>query len=209
MPKAGAPLRHAIYLQLLDFKAYRSAAPGRGIVVWRRQGCLVTWTALILFTLPNSPFAFMLGAMKVQGLVSLLMLLSVSALGCNTQTADNSTATTTPTATAPSQNEVFTGTLAPQGINLHSFNVAAVGTLSITLTAAGPPSTIFIAVGVGTPTTTATGTTCSILATNTVQAGAASAISGTVQVPGPYCLQVSDVGNLTANITYSVLVTHT
>jgi hypothetical protein len=151
----------------------------------------------------------MLGAMKVQGLVPLLALLAVSALGCNTQSADNSTTTTTPTPTAPSQNEVFSGTLAPQGINLHSFNVAAVGALNVTLTAAGPPSTIFVAVGVGSPTTTAAGPTCSIIVTNTVQASAVSVISGTVTTPGPFCLQVSDVGNLTTSITYSVLVTHT
>ena len=151
----------------------------------------------------------MLGAMKVQGLVPLLVLLAVSAMGCNTQTADNSTTTTTPTPTAPSQNEVFSGTLVPQGTNVHNFNVAAVGTLTVTLTAAGPPATIFIAIGVGSPTTTATGTTCSLIVTNTVQASAASVISGTVTAPGPFCLQVSDVGNLTSNITYSVLVSHT
>src|SRR5438270_9962147 len=54
-----------------------------------------------------------------------------------------------PTPTLVTDN--FTGTVAIGGSDTHSFNVAASGQVSVTMTAAGPPPTIFMGIGVGTP----------------------------------------------------------
>jgi len=93
----------------------------------------------------------------------------------------------------------------PGGSDSHNFNVAqSGGQVNVTLTAAGPPATIFMGVGVGTPS----GATCSLIAQSPPsQAGTATVLSGTAQA-GAYCVTVFDIGNQTAPITYSVTVSH-
>lgn len=133
-----------------------------------------------------------------------LVLLSATLTAACGQATDTSTISpTTPTATT--QNETFTGTLSVQATNLHAFTVAQSGPLTVTLTAAGPPPTIFIGLGVGTPA----GTSCSLLVTANAQAGMVAQLTGTVTNPGMFCLAVYDVGNLAADVTYSVTVSHT
>lgn len=55
---------------------------------------------------------------------------------------------------------------------------------------------------------TPVGTTCSLLVFITAQAGATAKIAGTVTIPGPFCVSVYEVGNLTADVAYSVSVSH-
>ena len=79
--------------------------------------------------------------------------------------------------------------------------------MSVTLTAAGPPATIFMGLGIGTPSATA----CAVIASDSTiaQASATAQLSGTVAA-GSYCVQVYDVGNeYTTPVTYSVTVAHT
>jgi hypothetical protein len=133
-----------------------------------------------------------------------LVLFSTLLLSACSQSTDTSALAPT-TSTAVTQTETFTGTLAAQGTNIHTFTVAQNGTLTVTLTAAGPPPTIFIGLGVGTPS----GTTCSLLVTANAQAGTAAQLTGSVTNPGMFCLAVYDVGNLIADVTYSVTVSHT
>ena len=73
------------------------------------------------------------------------------------------------------------------------------------LTAAGPPTTIYMGVGIGTPTAGS----CSLLSSSQVltQAGTTAQLTGTVNA-GTYCVAVFDAGNQTAQIAYSVTVTH-
>lgn len=117
--------------------------------------------------------------------------------------------TTSPTTTTPAAavtTDVFTGTVPVGGSDVHNFTVAlSNGQINVILTAAGPPSTIFMGLGVGTPSNGA----CSLFsgAAVTTQAGTLAQISGTAQA-GSYCVGVYDVGNQTADITYSVTVSH-
>jgi len=75
----------------------------------------------------------------------------------------------------------------------------------VTLTAAGPPSTIVMGVGVGTP---ASGS-CSLLngATEQTAAGTSPQVTGKV-TPGVLCVEVYDVGNESAPVSYTVSVSH-
>src|SRR5215831_14529400 len=101
--------------------------------------------------------------------------------------------------------ENFTGTVAVGGSDTHTFNVAASGQLNVTMTSAGPPSTIFMGIGVGTPN----GATCTTLTNGSVvaPAGTTAQLSGTISA-GSYCVSVSDVGNATGPVNYALTVTH-
>jgi hypothetical protein len=99
----------------------------------------------------------------------------------------------------------ISGTVPIGGTDSHNFTTVASGTLSVTLTAAGPPATIFMGLGVGTPS----GSTCTLLTggSTVTPAGTTPQLSGTI-APGSYCVSVFDVGNQTGPITYALTVTH-
>lgn len=128
--------------------------------------------------------------------------LLVGAAGCN-----NSGATTaaTTTSTVTRTTDTFAGTVQIGGSDVHSFPVAATGLVDVTLTAAAPPSTIVMGISLG---TTADGQ-CSALAGASVKtsAGTSPQLSGMVS-PATLCVDVHDVGNQSAPVTYTVTVTH-
>jgi len=102
--------------------------------------------------------------------------------------------------------ETFTGTIDVGGSDTHPFTVAlSGGQLTVTLTAAGPPSTIFMGIGVG----QWSAPTCTLLsgASTIAPAGATAQLSGTAN-QGSYCVTVSDVGNQSTQVTYAVTVSH-
>lgn len=127
-----------------------------------------------------------------------------------TSACSGGSTTTSPSTTAPAAavtTDIFTGTVPVGGSDIHNFTVTlSNGQINVILTAAGPPSTIFMGLGVGTP---AADGSCSLFAgaAVTTQAGALAQISGTAQA-GTYCVGLYDVGNQTADITYSVTITH-
>jgi hypothetical protein len=129
--------------------------------------------------------------------------LALAAVGCtNGGTTLPASATPTPMATT----DTFTGTVAVGGNDSHPFTVTTPDqSLAVTLTAAGPPSTIFMGLGVG----TFSGSTCTLISTGylTTQAGTAAQLSGTISA-GAYCVMVFDVGNQSAPVTYTVVVNH-
>src|SRR5262252_7120957 len=97
-------------------------------------------------------------------------------------------------------------------VTVFSFTVGGSGwTISVTLTAAGPPATIYVGVGIGTPAAaTATAAASGALLANgsvATPAGTTPQLSGTVG-PGNYCVTVFDVGNETSQVTYAVTVQH-
>jgi hypothetical protein len=131
----------------------------------------------------------------------------VTALALIVAACSGSNSTPTLTAPAPATTtETFTGTVPVGGVDFKPFTVAQAGTLSVTLTAAGPPSTIFMGVGIGTPSSS----TCAVISGDSTitPAGVTAQLTGTVAA-GTYCVQVSDVGNEASPVTYSVTVAHT
>jgi hypothetical protein len=138
---------------------------------------------------------------------SLLGFLAVCALA--TAACSNSSDTTASSAAAPTiaaTTENFTGTVQVGGSDANPFTVTASGaTINLTLTAAGPPATIFMGFGVG----TYAGTTCTLLTGGftVTPAGTTPQLSGPI-TSGQYCVMVYDAGNLTAPVTYAVTVAH-
>jgi len=137
----------------------------------------------------------------------LAVVVASGCAGCGGNSNSSTTATpAAPTPTAAASTESFSGTVSVAGNDFHPFTVATTGaTLSVTLTAAGPPTTIFMGLGLG----AYDAPTCTLLnnAYLTTQAGAVAQLSGTAGA-GAYCVVVYDVGNQTGPITYAVTVSH-
>jgi hypothetical protein len=143
------------------------------------------------------------------GTLALASALAATVFAC--QSSDSTSNLIPMPVTGTPVTETFSGTV-PVGVgqaDVHNFNVMISGTVSVILTAAGPPPTIFMGVGIGNPSSTGS-STCVLLSGGSVsaQAGPTAILSGTV-VAGSYCVVVSDIGNATAPVTYTVSVTHT
>ena len=126
----------------------------------------------------------------------LAVVVASGCAGCGGNSNSSTTAApAAPTPTAAASTESFSGTVSVAGNDFHPFTVATTGaTLSVTLTAAGPPTTIFMGLGLG----AYDAPTCTLLnnAYLTTQAGAVAQLSGTAGA-GAYCVVVYDVGNQT------------
>jgi hypothetical protein len=133
-------------------------------------------------------------------LLSICVAVAFAALACKGSDS------TTPSTTTPSTStNTFTGTVAIGGLAMHNFTATHSGQVSVTLTAAGPPSTVVMGLGIGTPGNS----TCSLLpgASTTAVAGSTAQLTG-VLTPATFCVAVYDVGNQTAPVTYSVTVVY-
>ena len=105
--------------------------------------------------------------------------------------------------------ETFTGTVQPGTQKVHTFTITTPGTLSVTMTAAGPPATITMGIGIGNPDAAGN---CIFISGGTTQATASTttpALTGTVPVSGAYCVAIGDIGNAAGPISYSLSVSHT
>ncbi len=137
----------------------------------------------------------------------LAVLLPVVALsGC--MTADPTAAGSSSPPTNPSNPviETFTGTVQPQGHDVHPFTITlSGGTLAVTLTSVAPNIAMGLSVG------TWDGATCTTLQNGTTiaTAGTAPQLSGQVNL-GSYCVIVADAltGAQTGPVTYSLTVSH-
>jgi len=139
-------------------------------------------------------------------MIRAFVLLVVAALATGCSDSSSSTAPTLPAA-GTQVTENFSGTVQVGATDMHPFTVTTGNlTVAVTLTAAGPPTTIFMGLGVGAP---AADGTCSLFSTAAVvvQAGTAPQLSGTVAA-GTYCVAVFDVGNQNGPADYTVTVSH-
>ena len=110
----------------------------------------------------------------------------------------------------PQKTEVFTGTVPAGGSSLFAFSVANVGDLTVTLTSAGPPSTVVMRIGLGLGSTT----NCQIQVVKDTAAGdtpqiAASQVPSSTTLGSSYCVGIGDTGNAQGPVTFSITVVHT
>jgi hypothetical protein len=138
-----------------------------------------------------------------RSLAALLACIALSVACDNSDSGNTATGPTTVTLTT----DTFTGSVDPMGSAFHKFTVAQAGEVDITLTAAGPPSTIYMGLAIGVLSTD--GTSCSPDSRFTVVVQA----STTPQIPvsagaGNYCVQIFDAGNQVATINYTITVAH-
>ena len=123
-------------------------------------------------------------------------------------TAEPSLTSTTPTTpiASPTVSEVFASTLPVGGFKFYTFNIAANGTVNVTLNSvsgAGVPATVQLGLGIGQPA----GTDCASTSTATAASGSAPQVTGTFG-PGLFCVRVFDVGNLFNPANFRVTIAH-
>jgi hypothetical protein len=140
-------------------------------------------------------------------ILGLMMFGTACSHSSTTSPSATSTTTTTATAAAPTVSESFTGTLPVAGFKFYSFNIAANGTVNVTLNSvsgAGVPATVQLGLGIGQPS----GLDCAT--TTTVTAGITAAAPQTTGVfgPGLFCVRVFDVGNLFAPANFNITIAH-
>jgi len=128
----------------------------------------------------------------------------------NSTTEPSLTTTTTATTTtvaAPTVTETFNGTVPVGGSRFYTFNIAANGTVNVTLksvSGAGVPSTVQLGLGIGQPSGVDCSTSVNVTAGSASIAPQATGVFG----PGLFCARVFDVGNLFAPATFSVTIAH-
>jgi hypothetical protein len=134
----------------------------------------------------------------MKGLLPIALVMTLATAAC-----DNSSSTATTTSPSAPTTETFSGTVNVAAGDFHNFTVAQNGTVSVTLNAAAPPSTIFMGVGIGTPSSS----TCALISgdSTVTPASTMSQLSGALSA-GAYCVDVYDVGNQTTPVDYTVTV---
>ena len=135
----------------------------------------------------------------MNALTAMVMALALTSTACG----GGSDTPTSPTASAPTTVDTYSGTIAVGGTVTHAFPTASGGTISIVIESVGPVSTQVLGLGVG----LWEGTTCTLaLSTSAATQGLTyEAITNTL---GNYCITLSDPGSFTEANTYQVRVTH-
>lgn len=133
------------------------------------------------------------------------IILVAAAIACSPGSTRTPTTPTGPP--LPPTVDTFNGTVRVGGNDSHSFVVKlSNGQLTATLTAAGPPSTVVMGFGIGQPINDV----CTVTPNSAYvgPAGSTPQLSGTGVNGGNYCVMVYDVGNQSADVTYTAVVTH-
>jgi hypothetical protein len=135
-------------------------------------------------------------------LFALVVALACTAAACNKDSSSTPAAPTAPTRTT----DTHSGTVAVRSSDSYGVPVAQAGQVDVTLTVAGPPSTIVMGLSVGTLDASSN---CVLVAggTTNTPAGTSPQLSG-IFTAGNICIQVRDIGNATAPVSYTVTVLH-
>ena len=135
------------------------------------------------------------------------LVLLAAACSKNNTPAPTTPTTPTPTpVTTPTISEVFASTVPVGGAAFYSFNIAANGTVNVTINSVsgvGVPSTVQLGLGIGTPA----GIDCTVTNAVTAAAGTAVQLTGTFG-PGLFCVRVYDVGNLFGPAAFKATIAH-
>jgi hypothetical protein len=141
--------------------------------------------------------------------VRALLLLAPLAAACGDDNTPTNPNTPTPVAVTQTFNSdedplnPASGPLNPNGGRTHPFAVQQSGTVSAKLTALGPDETVIVGLSLG----TWNGQVCQVILANDA-AVLNTAVTGTAQQTGNFCVRIYDVGKLTASTNYTIDVTH-
>jgi|KBSMisStandDraft_5_1062788.scaffolds.fasta_scaffold217753_2 hypothetical protein len=134
-----------------------------------------------------------------------LLVAMIAAGGCSkspTSPTNTTSTTTTPAGTT------FVETIDVGGVKFYSFTTLAEGVVtvmlgSVTVPATNLPADVAVDVAIGVPS----GTDCSPQVSQTLTAALVPQL-GQDEVPGTYCIRVSDAGQLTGPVRFVVRFTH-
>jgi hypothetical protein len=134
--------------------------------------------------------------------VRTLSLIAVFALASACD--DNSTTPTTPTTPGTITTESFEGTLTKNGATTFTLQILSSGTVTATLTAVAPDTTIAVGFSLG----VWNGTACSTSGIFNDNALAGATILGSVSGQSTLCVRAYDVGKVVNPITFAIEVSH-
>jgi hypothetical protein len=129
-------------------------------------------------------------------------LAATLSIGCGDDTTSPTSTTLTTTT------EVYTGTMTVGGSGFYSFSVGGPGAALITFgsltdASTGRPLNVAMGLGVGIPA----GEGCNVSMSATAAPALTAQITSPV-LPGIYCVQLSDVGNLRVSAVFGVRIVH-
>jgi hypothetical protein len=136
---------------------------------------------------------------------SLLAAVALLAIFATPGCSDSNTPTGPTPAPVPIVTDSFSGTLTVNGAITHPFLVSTPSTVTATLVAVSPDSTIPIGLSIGTWNNTTE--SCQTVISNDL-ALQGRVLIGTAQTSGAFCVRVYDVGRLTLPTTYDIQVSH-
>jgi hypothetical protein len=141
---------------------------------------------------------------------ALILVALLVPAGCSDSSPSSPSGTTTTVPNTPAGSESFSATLNVQGTQMFTFSILTGGTVNVTLASVTTNTTTpqpSIALGLGLGSASTDGTTCNVAATTTTTAGLSTQLTGSVPA-GTGCVTVSDVGQLTAPVTFAIRVAH-
>jgi hypothetical protein len=114
---------------------------------------------------------------------------------------------TSPSAEPTTTTEVYVGTMAPGGSGFYSFRVVNPGSVSMTLASltasSGSPVAAAMQLGMGVPVGVGCAVTTSVTAAPGLRTQLTSQAGANI-----HCVQLSDLGNLTAPVAFGVRIVH-
>ena len=135
--------------------------------------------------------------------LAVVSAIALMALGTTACDSGDDTTPTTPTIPTPNVTETFAGSININGAAMFTFPTTAAGTVNATLRALTPVSTIQVSLAMG----TWNGVSCLVgQVTDRVSQG--GSITGSVSGAGTLCVRISDIGQLTEQTGFEIVVVH-
>ena len=128
--------------------------------------------------------------------------IALTTLGISACDGDDTTPTT-PTVPVSNTTETFAGSININGAATFTFPTSAAGTVNATLRTITPDSTIQVSLSLG----TWNGVNCQVVLNND-RASQGGSITGSVSGAGTLCVRISDIGQITQQTGFEVVVVH-
>jgi hypothetical protein len=128
--------------------------------------------------------------------------LALGALGLTAAGCEETNTPDPPAPTPPVVTERFSGLLPPNGALTFTFDAAAAGAVTATLSSLGQETTVSLSLG-----TFTADLACQIVIAND-NVAASGQVSGQTSTAGRLCARISDVGRLSGSATFELTIVH-
>jgi hypothetical protein len=135
--------------------------------------------------------------------LAVVSAIALMALGTTACDSGDDTTPTTPTIPTPNVTETFAGSINVNGAATFTFPTTAAGAVNATLRALTPVSTIQVSLAIG----TWNGVNCQVVLNND-RATQGGSITGNVSGAGTLCVRISDIGQITQQTGFEIVVVH-
>ncbi len=134
---------------------------------------------------------------------ALVFAVSLAAAGASACDGGETTTPTTPTTPTTTVTETFAGSIAVNGAASFTFPTGGAGSVTATLRAITPVSTIQLSLALG----TWNGVSCQVILTND-RATTGAIVRGEVSGAGTLCVRIADIGQATGTTGFEIVVVH-